>query len=333
MKIQKTFPIALALLAASAVASSAQTFQYNDSNLLIGFRVTPGSAGSSAYELVVDGGSITTYASLPTGNTITVANVTPSLLTNSFSSLNNISWSAFADVSTNVLSAGASNYPTHTLWLTNPRNSFGSQTTPWTQTSYFSQGDVVSAIEGLGGYATIYGSADLPAGPPRNTPTGIILPAGDPLFSYSAYIGPLGNFKQKFQGDVEQQTGASFTTSAQDVRSDLYQLVPGSGPGLHLGYFEFSTNGVLTYTSGPSAVVIPQPTITSIVRSGTVNTITFSPTIVGATYSLLGTSSLAVSARSSWSVIGSPASGTGSPMTLQDTGASGQMMFYTIQAH
>jgi hypothetical protein len=217
--------------------------------------------------------------------------------------------------------------------VTNPRTSFGTQTSPWTQTSYFSQGDAVSQIEGLGDYATIYGSADLPAGPPRNTPTGIILPAGDPLFSYSAYIGPLGNFKQKFQGDVEQQTGASFTTSVQGVRSDLYQLFPGSGPGLYLGYFDFSTNGVLTYTSGPSALVIPQPTITSIVRSGTVNTITFSPTVVGATYTLLGTSSLAVSPRSSWSVIGSPASGTGSPMTLQDTGASGQMMFYTIQAH
>jgi hypothetical protein len=125
MKIQKTFPIALALLAASAVASSAQTFQYNNSDLLIGFRVTPNSAGASAYELVVDGGSITTYASLTTGTTITVANVTQSLVTNSFSSLNNISWSAFADVSTNVLSAGVSNYPLHTLWVTNPRTSFG----------------------------------------------------------------------------------------------------------------------------------------------------------------------------------------------------------------
>jgi hypothetical protein len=332
MKIQKPFPIALALLTASAAASSAQTFQYNDSDLLIGFRVTPGSAGSSSYELVVDGGAVTTYANLPTGTTITVANVTSSLVTNSFSSVNDISWSAFADVSTNVLSAGSTNYPLHALWLTKPRISFGSQTSPWTQGSYFNQGDVVSSIEGLGDYATIYGSADLPAGPPRNTLTGIILPAGDPLFSYSAYIGPLGNFKQKFQGDVEQETGDGFTTSAQDVRSDFYQLFPGSGPALYLGYFEFSTNGVLTYTSGPSAIVIPQPTITSIVRSGTVNTIAFSPTVVGATYSLLGSSSLAAP-RSSWSVIGSPASGTGSPMTLQDTSASGQVTFYEIQAH
>ena len=201
MKIQKPFPIALALLTASAAASSAQTFQYNDSDLLIGFRVTPGSAGSSSYELVVDGGPSRPMRICRPARRSRCANVTSSLVTNSFSSVNDISWSAFADVSTNVLSAGSTNYPLHALWLTKPRISFGSQTSPWTQGSYFSQGDVVSSIEGLGDYATIYGSADLPAGPPRNTLTGIILPAGRPPL----FLQRLHWAAREFQAEVPRR--------------------------------------------------------------------------------------------------------------------------------
>jgi hypothetical protein len=323
---------ALSLTALAATASAQTAFHYNRSDLLIGFRVTPGSGASSSYELVVDGGPITTYANVPTGNTITVANLTATELNNTFSDLNNLSWSAFADVSTNALSAGSTNYPLHTLWVSAPRSDLNTQTTPWNQDSYFGQGNVISRIDGLGGNASLYGSDILPVGI-RNSPAAIILPAGDVTYSYSAYIGPASNFRGAFGGSpVEQVTSPTFTTDGVNVRSDLYLLLPDStrGAGTYLGYFEFATNGVLTYTAGPSAVSVPQPTITSIVRNGNVSTVTFT-TVSGGTYQLIGSGDI-TTPLANWSPIGSPAPGTGSPVSLTDNN-SGATQYYAIIAH
>jgi hypothetical protein len=119
------------------------------------------------------------------------------------------------------------------------------------------------------------------------------------------------------------------------VRSDFYQLLSNSGtanntPGTFLGFFEFSTNGVMTYTSGPSAVVVPAPTITSFTRAGTTNVITFT-TVSGGTYSLIGTNSLTIPVAS-WPVIGSSVIGTGSPMSITNVAADA-LNFYRIGAH
>ena len=64
---------------------------------------------------------------------------------------------------------------------------------------------------------------------------------------------------------MEQSTPASFTTAGQPVRADFYQLLSVSNglPAKYLGYFELSTNGVLTYTAGPSPTILTAPQIVS----------------------------------------------------------------------
>jgi len=331
MKNKRTWTLAALSLTALATTVSAQTaFKYNRSDLLIGFRITPGSGASGSYELVVDAGPITTYANLASGSKITVTNLTLTKLNNTFSDLNNLSWAAFADVSTNQLSAGSTNYPLKTLWMSAPRSDLNTQSDAWNRDSVFGQGTVVSRMDGCGINAALYGSDILPVGT-RNSNGAIILPAGDASYSFSAFIGPGSDFKgSSANKPVEQTTSATFTTDGVNVRSDLYLLLPGSGAGTYLGFFEFSTNGVMTYTAGPSSVVVPQPTITGIVRSGSVNTISFT-TVVGGTYTLLGSSSL-TTPLGSWTVIGSPVSGTGSVMSLPDNN-NGAAQFYSIQAH
>ena len=325
-RLLTTTSLALTLLATASTALAG--FQYNPSELLIGFRVTPNSGASSSFELVVNGGAITNYSTLATGQSITITDV-QNLLPSAFGDLNNLSWSAFADVSTNAVSGGTSNYPLHTLWVTNPRSDNNTQSSPWNADSYFGQGNVVARIEGLGGNDTTYGSTH-PTGS-LNTNTAVVVPANDPLFSYTAYIGANGNFRQAFTGNVEQGTPATFTTDGLPVRSDLNLLLPGNGgAATYLGYLELSPTGVLVYHAGPSAVTIPQPQIISITRTGSTTAVTFGPTTSSANYSLFSSTNLA-SPRSSWSVVGSPAAGTGSNMTINDTTSSAQT-FYLIKA-
>jgi hypothetical protein len=136
-------------------------------------------------------------------------------------------------------------------------------------------------------------------------------------------------------GVVEQITPSNFRTAGSPVRSDFYQLLQNGGtpngtPGTYLGYFEFSTNGVMTYTSGPSAVVVPAPTITAFNRAGTTNVVTFT-TVSGGTYSLIGTNDLTIPVAS-WPVISSSVTGTGSPMSITNVAADA-LNYYRISAH
>ena len=73
---------------------------------------------------------------------------------------------------------------------------------------------------------------------------------------------------------VEQTTPSNFVSSGQPVIADFYQLLSANNGqlGTYFGYFTFKTNGVLTYTAGPS--IVP-PTITSVTRTGTTTTIMF----------------------------------------------------------
>ncbi len=115
---------------------------------------------------------------------------------------------------------------------------------------------------------------------------------------------------------VEQTTPANFTSSGQPVIADFYQLLSAkSGQlGTYLGYFTFNTNGVLTYTAG--AMVVP-PTITSVTRNGTTNTISFT-TVSGGNYSLLATNGTGISAaHSTWPVVDPRWSATDQPIHSQ----------------
>jgi hypothetical protein len=73
----------------------------------------------------------------------------------------------------------------------------------------------------------------------------------------------------------------------------------------YLGYFELATNGVLTYTAGPSPTILTAPRIVSYVHTGATNTVSFT-TVSGGTYTLRGTNNAGFgTAKTNWPAISS----------------------------
>jgi hypothetical protein len=311
---QKTILLTLTLAAAGSAHAG---FQYNPQDLVLGFRQSGGTS-----ELTVNAGSVSNLLALSTGSSLTIANVTSAQLTTAFTDLNNLSWTACADRHTN----NNVTYPLNTLWMIRQRDDLNTQTTPWNRQSQFGQGNTGGKIEAFAGGAVNHGTS-VPTGP-NNTSTGIIIPAGSANYAYSYFVGG-GDFGT-FVGNVEVTTAPDFITAGQPVRADFYELKPGSGSGTYLGFFQLNTNGVLTYTAGPSSVVIPSPTIVSIVRNQTTNTVTFT-TVAGGTYNLRYTNVLSASV-SAWPTVGSSVSGDGVNKSIVDV-TTDEVRFYSISAH
>jgi len=246
---------AAALLAAVGSASSftalqAQTFAYNPQDLILGFRQTGGSS-----DLEVNIGQASLYYNATPGSILTIGQYDNSQLSSAFSSLDNLSFS----ISGAVRASGDPVNPIQTLWLTEPRLDLNTQTTPWLRQSQFSQGTVGGQIAGIGSGGVSY-AGSIPAGP-NNTPTALVIPDGDPN-AYHQFIGDSGDFNGTFQGNVENATGTGFGAGGQPLRSDLYQLRPGTGAGTYLGYFELSPAGTMTFTA------VPEPRAWSMVGLG-----------------------------------------------------------------
>jgi len=323
----------------SAIAAQAQ-FSYNTGvgaygDLLVCFRPNSGS-----YDLVVDAGSITTFTSLANGQTITIdpAYYTGTLL--AYEGTNNIHWSAFACQRL----PGASS--TNNIWITRPRSNPNVQSSPWPCKASAVQANAASQIDSIGKDAgNIAFSVTTPFGTsPTSTSTAVVEPeggangAGNYYNSYSFMMGTGGNLGGNFWGDiggvsVEQSTPSNFTTSGQPVLADFYQLLSANSgqSATYLGYFKLDTAGVLTYTAGPYAVVVP-PTITSITRVGTTTTISFNSQ-AGVTYNLLATNTDNITAlRSTWPAVASPMTGNGSTEMFTDVTTDASRV-YVITAH
>ncbi len=298
---------------------SAAPFLYSPGDLVLAFRQT-----GSANDYAVNIGKATNYNNLPSGTTFTVTNLSVTQLNAAFPSVNALKWSV----------AGANrppldpNYPIQTLWIARPRLELNVQSVPWARKSQFSQGNVGGQVDGVG-YNAAQASSNLPGGP-NNTETGVVIPVTH-NFSISPVIGASGNYAGQFQGVVENLTPDDFDADSGNVsRSDLYELLPGSGdlPGRYLGYFELKPNGTLTFTAASTAP--PPPTITRIVRDGTLTTVYFT-TVPGATYRLRSTEALGfTSAVSTWAV-GASITGTGEELSLTDT-SSADVRFYAVDA-
>ncbi len=308
-------------LAAAGAAYSQQGFNnYTDGDVLVCFRNT----ASAANDLVVDCGPVSTFTNLTAGQSINITTYYSTSPQLAAVGTNNVAWSA---VSANF-------YGNKSCWVTRPRLSYGTQSTPWTTANYFGQSPIASKIDGIGEDAMTIASG-LPAGA-SNTVTAVVEPETGNLQTgngcYKYYVGSSGNLGNTLPGTIEQTTPSGFTTGAQNVRADFYQLLTNNAPAAatYLGYFELSTNGVLTYYSGASASSVTAPVITSVTRSGTTNTVTFTTGSSG-TYSLRGTNSTGLAAaRITWPAISS-VSGNGSPQSLKDVDSSG-LKFYVITA-
>jgi hypothetical protein len=318
------------LTAAIGVTASAYAgFQYTARDLVFGFRTD----GGGTPEVTINAGQVSTYYSLPVGQTITVSNINTAILLAAFPDLNNLSWSAAADVRT----TGDATYPIETDWVTAPRTDLNTQSTPWSVNSRFTQANPNAKIDGIAGNADLgavsYGN-QVPTGP-TNSSTAVVIPEGVVPYAYSYFMGANGNYSATFPGSVETQTGPNFTTGGQPVRADFYQRVPnsGGGPATYLGYFEFSPSGAMTYHSGPSqSTTVPRPTITAVTRVGTTTTVSFT-TVSGGQYSLRYTNSAGLMAPvSTWPTSSSPISGNGSINSIPDVTGDDQR-YYSISAH
>ena len=205
----------------------------------------------------------TAFTNLAVGQKIDITTYySPSQL--KYTGTNNLYWSAMASAR-----------PPGNIWVTRPRTSLNTQSTPWPCKNSSQQGSAASQIDSIGDDASQIAVGGDPNGTsPANGNSFVVEPEGSSIGgsfnSYSVQIGANGNLAGYFWGDsssksLEQSTPANFTTAGQPVRADFYQLLSASNglPANYLGYFELSTNGVLTYTAGPSPTTLTAPRIVS----------------------------------------------------------------------
>ena len=296
----------------------AAPFNYNNGDVLLVFW----QAGQPNLE--VDIGPVSQLINATPGSIITFTGsgtnqFSLTQLNAAFSSYASVNWAAISDV------RGASVYglPVNTLFLTNPRSNISTLTSPYTSYTTFQQGSIGSIISTVAGYLSSEGaipwSSGTPANAISNTANVVIIPDGDSS-TYVSIAGTAGSLDETFnQGDIENQTPSPFTSGA--TRSDFYELKPGTGAGVYLGYFEFDPNGTLTFRASPtlptSNVQISQP-------NALLNFLSENNVL----YDVQATSNLVTA---SWSTIASNLTGNGGTLTVTDSGAANQSQrFYRI---
>jgi hypothetical protein len=310
----------IVVIAASATWAGDFSGQYSftSGDVMLCFRKNGG-----ANDLVVDVGSVTNYINLAANQRYVITNYTGVQL--GYVGTNAASWSAFTYLDDN------------TIFMSKARSSLNTQTSPWVAQTAAAQGLLYNNISTIPP-----GAYDNRNYKPQNTIRAVVevdsseanlssYPDGQ---SYHSTIDPgsAGDFTfgGTFAGNPEITTAANFTTAGAVVRSDFYQIPPSDSGGAvqFLGYFEFSTNGVMTYVAYPSSGTITAPTIISITRTGTTNTITFTTGPTG-TYTLLGTNIL-TAPKATWPPISSVA-GNNAQQSLTDVNTNGTG-FYMISA-
>ena len=310
-------------LLALACTANAQTFSYNNGDLLVGFRLTAGGVN----DLIVKAGTAASFTNLAPGTTLTIANFSGTLLKNAFGTTNNLSFSAFGCFDPSYPDAAQQN----TLFMTRPRPDNNTQSSPWPRYKNGNQGVTRSKVDGAGFGGNYIGSS-LPSSVNNNQPNYLIESESlnvAPTYSYNSMLGVSGNWFGF--GISEQTTPANFTTSGTPVRADLYWIVPYESNITHpastyLGYLELNPNGILTFNVPVGGVTTP--VINSITRSSGVTTVNFTTGSSG-TYTLRASSSL-TTPKASWSTLGS-VSGNSAVQSLTETTAVSPR-FYMISA-
>jgi hypothetical protein len=129
--------------------------------------------------------------------------------------------------------------------------------------------------------------------------------------------------------NVENNTGPGFSGVS---RSDLYEVRPigtvdphtglTNGPAYFVGYFEFASDGTMSFTRASTNSAPPEPPpspLLAISHAGNTTTISLQTTN-GAVYSLVYTNSTGLAAPpSSWAVSSTTITGDGTTKTFSDT--------------
>jgi hypothetical protein len=307
-------------IASESTQLYANSFNYTNGNVLVCFR----RAATGGSDLVVNAGPISYFTNLAPNTKVTLSSYTGQQL--GAVGTNNIAWSAWAYFDSTATPASVQ----ETIFMSEPRSDLNTQSTPYYSDRASAQTQVISKLSSI-----VAGAINNANFSTTNSSTAVLesdsYNLNNSALSYYVGLGSTLDFNQTFQAQPDQYTPANFVTSGTPVRADFYWLPPATGgpDGIFLGYFELNTNGVMTYTAYPSAVVTA-PSITGYVHSGTTNTITFT-TGNGGTYTLRGTDNTGLTtARLSWPAIGS-LSGDGASHSLQDVTAAVNK-FYVITA-
>jgi len=316
MKSHNIFLVAAMLLAGSLPAR-AQTFTFNNGDLLVVFR-QPGQPN-----LEVDVGPVSQF--LNVGPAIPINGFSQTQLQTAYSNLGGLNWAAIGTV------RGTSVYglPINTLFLTNPRSDINSPTSPYTTLSSFKQGAIGNTIATVVGYGSQVGAVPWSAGTPfsalTNTTNVVIISEGD-ASSYTSIAGSAGDLANNFQqGDIENPTPSPFANGV--TRSDFYKLAPSSGAAVYLGYFEFNSGGTLTYYPAIPSSYTP---LTRLSVAGANAVLSFTTTN-GPLYDVQSSTDLVAGV---WNTIASNIAGTGGVLTNTDVGgATVPQRFYRVVLH
>jgi hypothetical protein len=331
--------------------ASAQTFTYNLNDLILTLRKTGTHQENNS--VVVDIGQASNYLNTAIGSSITVTQFSSSqLVSGSFSSLNYLTWAVTGYHPSGTTYPG---YPAGTLWLTVPRTNNSVPTTAPTRLDTGSQTIVKGKINSVWANAS-YISQQLGTSNQFNTPTlvrepiatypnnildvwmkGVIDPTQGTLNDTWPATEPNG-------GNVEFTTPGTFTNSA---RCDLYEIRPltdsqgnlivdphtgTNGPAYYVGYFQFNSDGSMTFKRDATSTAPPAPQIVSVQRSGNTSTIYFT-TANGPTYSLRFTNAAGLTAPvSNWPSSTTTLVGNGNTNSLSDT-TTDPVRFYKVAVH
>ncbi len=259
----------------------------------------------SSFEMVVNIGTIERYSKAAAGEVIEISEYSSNQLSGVVSSLNAVSWSVSAALKPTL--PKLVDYPVKTLWVTRPRSNRLVEAQPWERKSQFTQASSESRITSFGVGTEVYSSLHLPG--PKNTVTAVVMPS-DYGSGYSAFMGT-GNLKNTFQGVIENTTPNDFEAAGLSSRSDLFELLPGAGPGRRLGYFELQPKGTLHFVAagGGGEVDVVPPTVISLTPAPGIVTnlgriqVVFSEPVIG-----VDAGDLVVNGQSAISVSGNGAS-------------------------
>jgi hypothetical protein len=311
--IDRTFGLAMAMIALGLMACPASAFTYTNTHLLLIFHLD-----SSRNDVEFNLGSVSNYLNQPNGTTVTVANWDPSLVRSNYDGdLNGVLVSLLA--TTTIDDA------VRRTWIT-----VASSGAP-TDMSGSAMSQLRSKIDGFGqqAAASTYYSANN---------SFVISPNEASSYTYmasDAYTTPVATLGGRSPGTTTSPLSPVTVEGSVPVSLAFYQLqVANFSPkpaARQVGTFSLTADGTLTYTSGTGGTPTPPPApkITGISRQGSTATVFFNTT-TNASYRLVHSTNLR-SSVTNWTMVGTSATGNGGTMSLQDV-ASDPLRFYGVQA-
>jgi len=299
--VSKILLAGLALL--STPLAQAQTWTYNDSDLLLVFR----KSGHNNIEF--DLGSVTNYLGKTNGYTNTVTGWDLSLVTGEFGS-------NLKNVNVILLATSGQTAASPTIWLTSAEPN---------TTAYNVSGQEWSTLSSV--ISAVGNKPINPFAVPATEANAYVIDPGDQQYGKASYDSLVsgGNFN-----NIAQLGGNAPFTVQQAIPGllDFWAVNPTGvtpNPPDHLvGTFTVTTNGLLKFISGPRA-----PGITGVSHSGNVSTVQFTTT-VGNSYSLLYTNKLG-GAVATWPADVNTVTGDGKVNAINRT-SSDNVEFYHVNA-